>query len=328
MTGVQTCALPISCDNKGVVPQFWNDVKKFGEQDIFDIVFIANVFSHHKLVDTMIDAIDNGCVIERSRVIDGKEFTNFAHTIEKFGYFIEHTSDYISFDISRIFYKYYLNDFIKEIFRLKLLDAGWEQKNNLLDEAINNNFHKVFGLDSNDFKTWLEGSIELKDEKIANVKAKRNFQSGFKFSEGHNSKFEGEVEVKQIDRGKVTLIHNLIQNKVFEILTDKFPSDRIGTENASNTGSIDLVRESGDKYYFYEIKTTNNTRINIRQALSQLLEYAYWNDIENIERLIIIAPSEFTPESEKYLKLLRERFGLPIFYQYYDIENNKLSDPQ
>lgn len=314
----------LSLDNNGIVPELWNQIKKYGEEDIFDLVFISNVFSHVNLINTIINGIENNCIIKRGEVIGGKAYTNFAHTIEQFNYSIEHTPDYISFDISRIFYKFYLTKFIYEILRIKLIDAGWDHTNSLLDECISLNFHKVFGLSKNDFKTWLQGNIEVEEIKIRGAKAKRNFNTGIKFKSGHNTKFEGEVTINTLKQHTATFLHNLIQNKVYQILKKQYPTNEIGTETPSNIGSIDIVRRSNYKYIFYEIKTANTTKSNIRQALSQLLEYAYWNNINGIEELIVVAPTPPTSESKKYLELLRNKFNIPIFYQYYNMKTNTL----
>lgn len=312
----------------GKVPLFWDGIRKFGLQDIFDLVFIANVFSHHQLIEAMIDAVKHGCKISNGTILSGKAYTNFAHTIDEFKYKIEHTSKYISFDISRIFYKDYLIDPISKILRMKLIEASWDQKNDFFDECIQNHFHEVFGLNQNDFRQWLnvanEQNEEFKERLVAGVKAHRSFASGISFSTGHNEKYEGDVNVRTTSAHKATLIHNHIQSVVYKLFLKEYPNDEIGTEIPTNTGSLDLVRKNSEGYFLYEIKTNNDTRKNIRQALSQLLEYAYWNKIHQVRELIIIAPSESTDESAEYLRKLREDFDLPISYLYFDLNSNIL----
>jgi hypothetical protein len=271
--------------------------------------------------------IEDGCVIKRGSVITGKAYTNFAHTIDQFGYSIEHTPDFISFDISRIFYKFYLSKFVFEIIRMKLTEAGWDRKNSVIEECQNLALNNAFGLSGDAFGTWLDGNIEADPAKLKKVKAERDFAKGIKFRKGHNTKYEGKIEVKSFDKHTATLLHNRIQNKVYEILKEDFPDDEIGTEVPSNTGSIDIVKKRKDDLTFYEIKTTSNVRTNIRQALSQLLEYAYWNRIEGIERLIIVSPSQPTSEAIRYLDILRNKFSVPVYYQYFDIEKGTMSGP-
>ncbi len=135
----------LSIDKNGTVPDIWNQVKLFGIQDIYDLVFFAIVFSHHSLIDTMIDGISKDCRIERGRIIDGKAYTNFAHIIDELGLSIEHTESYVTFDLSRIFYKFYLSKFATKLFALKLTEAGWDQKNNLTEEALSFNFTRQLG---------------------------------------------------------------------------------------------------------------------------------------------------------------------------------------
>jgi len=317
----------LSIDRHGTAPELWNQLKQYGKEDIFDIVFISNILSHFDLINAMSRGIENGCVIKRGSVIDGKAYTNFAHTIEQFGYSIEHTPDFISFDISRIFYKFYLSKFIFEILRIKLTEAGWDAKNSLVEECQNLALNNIFGLSRDDFATWLGGNNEVDETKLKKAKAERNFAKGIKFREGHNTKYEGKIEVKSFDKHTATLLHNQIQNKVYEILKKDFPDDEIGTEVHSNTGSIDIVKKRKDDLTFYEIKTTSNVRTNIREALSQLLEYAYWNRIEGIEQLIIVSPSEPTSEAIDYLAILRNKFNVPVYYQLFNIEDGTLSNP-
>jgi len=312
----------------GSIPDLWNNIRNFGEQDIYDLVFISNIFSHIDLINTMIAAIDNNCVITRGEIINEKAYTNFAHTIDQLGFSIEHTPDFISFDISRIFYKFYLTNFIVNILELKLIDAGWDQSTTFIEECISNNFHKVFGLSPEEFEVWLNGALEIESISIGRVKAKRNFDNGIKFSPGHSAKFEGNIIVYQGDKHVSTFLHNKIQTRIYELLSIEFPDDDIGTEIPSNIGSIDLVRKHNGTYFFYEIKTASDTRSNIRQALSQLLEYAYWNDIRNVKELIIVAPTPSTTSSIKYINLLRNRFGIPIFYQHYNLDSNTLASKE
>jgi len=317
----------LSVNQDGVAPVLWNQLKQYGQEDIFDIVFISSVFSHIDLIHTMIKGIDNNCIIKRGTVIDGKAFTNFAHTIDQLGYSIEHTPDFISFDISRIFYKFYLSKFIFKILIIKLTEAGWDKSNNLTDECLRLGLNNVFGLSSGDFQTWLQGNIVVDDTKINKSKAKRNFERGIKFRKGHHSKYEGKLKIKSVKSHSATLLHNHIQNNVFRILSCKYPSDEIGTEVPTNTGSIDIVRKRKRDLSFYEIKTTNDIKINIRNAISQLLEYAYWNKIKGVEKLIIVGPNTPTSEAIEYLEILRTKFNIPIYYQYYNVKESILSDP-
>jgi len=100
-----------------------------------------------------------------------------------------------------------------------------------------------------------------------------------RFRPGHKPKFEGKKEYEVGVKRQSVLTHNSIQNSIYEILLSEFPEAQIGTEVATNSGSVDLVINQDENFIFYEIKTEKSVKANIRQALSQLLEYAFWNEI-------------------------------------------------
>jgi len=92
--------------------------------------------------------------------------------------------------------------------------------------------------------------------------------------------------------------------------------------------SIDIVVQRGrSKYTFYEVKTAPSIRLCIREALSQLLEYACYPDARRADKLVVIGPHRITPDAKSYLRLLRDRFHLPIYYQFFDVEQGRLMKP-
>ncbi|MFA5806540.1 MAG: hypothetical protein WC879_18055 [Melioribacteraceae bacterium] len=153
----------LSIDEKGLAPDLWNEIKKYGLEDIFDLVFIAIIFSHNDFINALKKGISDGCVIKRGDVVSGKVYTNFAHIIDQYGFAIEHTADYVTFDISRIFYKYYIPELVAKLLNIKLVEAGWDKSNTLVEECIRLDLHRVFGLDANEFKDWLLEAKEFDD---------------------------------------------------------------------------------------------------------------------------------------------------------------------
>jgi len=71
---------------KGRVPALWNTVRNLGQEAINGLVLIAIIFSHHELIRAMAEGHTGSFrgVVVRGRVIDGKAYTNFAHTLERF----------------------------------------------------------------------------------------------------------------------------------------------------------------------------------------------------------------------------------------------------
>jgi hypothetical protein len=40
----------LSINQAGIAPDLWNEIKKYGLEDVMDLVFIAIVFSHHDYI--------------------------------------------------------------------------------------------------------------------------------------------------------------------------------------------------------------------------------------------------------------------------------------
>ena len=114
----------------------------------------------------------------------------------------------------------------------------------------------------------------------------------------------------------VTLRHNLLQTAFYERLVSKFGTKNVGTELASGAGtSVDVVVRRADGYWFYEIKTAHSPRACIREALGQLLEYAFWPGAQEALRLIVVGESSLDQEGADYLQRLRTKFSLPVHYE-------------
>lgn len=315
----------LSVDKNAKVPNIWDDIRILGEQDIQDLVFIAIVFSHHSLIETMIHSNHNHCKIIKGVKIGGKSFTNFAHIIDQFNLSVEHTKDHVSYDISRIFYKTYLPGYVRKIIALKLYDAGWDGKGKDYEIAIRNNFNDVFGVTADEFRKWFEESAFPSQNSIQRVKAFRNYPTGIKFKKGHSPKYTGSsVKIGSSPQSLITFTHNRIQNELFKQLNKVHPG-KVGTEVSSNNGSIDIAIKLNNQYILYEIKTAKTSKDNIRQALSQILEYAYWNTKIKVKKLIIVGPVRCDKDSQEYLKFLRDSFTIPIYYQHFDLTKKRLS---
>ena len=150
----------------------------------------------------------------------------------------------------------------------------------------------------------------------------------FGFVPGHNEK-ACEAEAKYGSyKVNMDLDQNQWQTPIYNQLSKKFGPENVGTERPTTSGGqIDVVVKKNSEFTFYEIKTSHNVRLCIREALGQLLEYAYFPPPPGANRatqLVIVSSNVLTPEAECYLTMLRERFGLPIHYQRYDPDKNTL----
>ncbi len=127
------------------------------------------------------------------------------------------------------------------------------------------------------------------------------------------------------DQVTATRLHNLIQNKLYAHLAKTHGSSQVGTEVSTGNGtSIDVVLRIKTKFWFYEIKTATSVKVSIRQAIPQLLEYAYWPNDEKATRLIIVSHLSSDTESESYLATLRKKFSIPLYYQQFSLDSEIL----
>ena len=150
----------------------------------------------------------------------------------------------------------------------------------------------------------------------------------FIFRQGHTQKKGATESSYEAHSSNIDLVHNRIQTRIYQQLAKKFGKDNVGTELDAGYGSlIDVViKESNGKFIFYEIKTSYSVRLRIRDALAQLLEYAYYPNRNNATKIVVVSPDAVTKEAQSYLEHLRHRFGIPVYYQRYDPEQEALED--
>jgi hypothetical protein len=317
----------------GIVPDVWTKARQRGSETINALVLVAIIYSHHGLIRAMQESTNKRPFcgrIERGKNVDGKAFTNFANNIEELGFSTEHSPDHVDFDLHRLFEIHGFNELLLELLTTVLRHAGWEATNSVIDECIALKFHEVFSVGEQEFRDWLSsGSAPGAGDKLSSKDADyflkgtdRPSTGEFTFKAGHAPKKTGTVVVSA-SRANATadLLHNEMQNALIAELCGKFGSDNVGSEQSTGSGtSIDVVVKAGKETWFYEIKTDASVKACIRQAIPQLLEYAYWQGKAAIaDRLIIVGPSPISKEAETYLGFLRSHFGLPFSYEQHKV---------
>ncbi|MFC1968762.1 hypothetical protein ACFLVX_05210 [Chloroflexota bacterium] len=142
----------------------------------------------------------------------------------------------------------------------------------------------------------------------------------FKFRPGFTSK-ASTAEVSQTERQlNITLRHNTLQEALCEKLVKKYGDRNVSAEQPNGAGtSIDAVVRLGTDFWFYEIKTANSPRACLRQAIGQLLEYAFWPGAQQANRLIVVGEKTLDEEGKQYLQILKKRFQLPVSYEHISV---------
>lgn len=108
-------------------------------------------------------------------------------------------------------------------------------------------------------------------------------------------------------------IHKKIQNRIYDILNKKRKYHEVKLE----LNSVDIVarKNKNSDQEFYEIKTFATAKRSIREALGQILEYAYCSNNKPPGKLIIVSENNPGRETIEYMQLLRKRFRIPVYYQ-------------
>ena len=160
----------------------------------------------------------------------------------------------------------------------------------------------------------------VEGDSSSSLKPQRQGAARFTFKPGCQLKPSSALRENSPGISNIRLRHNDMQLTLYDKLASKYGKDNVGTEIPSGNGlPIDVVvKDEDDSYSFYEIKTSHAPRICIREAIGQLLEYAYWDICgPEIKNLFIVGPNSMDDAAEKYLSELKERFTLPIRYDHH-----------
>jgi hypothetical protein len=137
------------------------------------------------------------------------------------------------------------------------------------------------------------------------------FQSGRK---SHLTKTKATYAQEVLD---VNLRHNFLLELFEKQLKKRYGSKNVFTENPSGLGrnSIDLVVRHAGASWYYDIKTSLEPRLCIREAMGQLLEYAFWPGCNEAHRLVVVGESAPGEDLVEYCRRLKKRFSFPISYE-------------
>jgi hypothetical protein len=156
--------------------------------------------------------------------------------------------------------------------------------------------------------------VEGHPEALINL---RDDVSGFSFYERFEVP-EGDVTDRSPQQAtSVNLRSRWLTVALRHVLKEEQPEARFGTEIPSGSGGrIDLVVKTIDGFFdLYEVKPATAARHAIRQALPQLLEYAFRSENPKVRNLYIVSDGQLDNVSENFLSKLRAR-NIPIYYRH------------
>jgi hypothetical protein len=138
----------------------------------------------------------------------------------------------------------------------------------------------------------------------------------FVFRSGRKSnltKTKASYAQKELD---VNLRHNLLQETLYRQLVAEYGTENVHREVPTGNGnSVDVAVQQTEGFWFYEIKTFQSPRACVREAIGQLLEYAFWPKSQEACRLIIVGETAPDQDVLEYCRRLKQRFSLPVEYQ-------------
>lgn len=323
----------LSVDNAGKVPVVWSEAKKEGPETIDGLVLMAIIFSHHTLIEAMSEATTGPGIgaIERCKTIDGKSFTNFKNDLIELRVARSADANTVRYDLSHITENGRLGSLTGELLKLKLKSVGWDGAGTIAEESVKQNLHAALGLTEDDFRDWLSGmwSDAGQEEQEGQEDSEEQEVQDFIFAPGHQSRKAGRSKKpRQAERAEARLLHNELQQILYQRLVEDHGAANVATEHPAGVQrtAIDIaVKLDKNQHIFYEIKTNSSARICVREAIGQLLEYSYWVDTERAQQLIIVGPQPPNDEISTYIKSIRERTRLPLYYQSIDEKTRVLS---
>lgn len=107
--------------------------------------------------------------------------------------------------------------------------------------------------------------------------------------------------------------HRIIQRRLLERLRQKYGADNVRIE----VDGVDAIVQTERETRLYEIKTHADPRTVIREALGQILEYAYHprRHYTQPRRLVIVGRTPLGADERSYLEHLNNVFHIPLEYE-------------
>ena len=124
-------------------------------------------------------------------------------------------------------------------------------------------------------------------------------------------------------------LHSAIQDDFYLFLKKTFPLDKIVKEAfiSGINRRIDIYhkREDGTQI-IYEVKSYNNLETSIKDAIGQLLEYAYYPDRKTRFQLFVVSHKQITIKLKQYINNLNNLLGINLGVIFFDNARQTIVD--
>lgn len=168
-----------------------------------------------------------------------------------------------------------------------------------------------------DFSVGLQTtSLQLADVLAAHNRDATVSPTCFYFSARTPSSALEAVTRREVQRTNVERVHLEMQRSLYKALVEVHGHPNVAAEQPMASGAFaDLVVQDGDSYHIYELKTDKSPRECVRQALGQIMEYAYWPGSPPVSALWIVGPAPIDEQGQEYVSKLQGRFSIPLKYR-------------
>lgn len=122
----------------------------------------------------------------------------------------------------------------------------------------------------------------------------------------------------------VDLIHVDMQDRLYRWLRERHGTDAVRKEFEN---VVDLRLQVDGEITFFELKTDDSAQRCIRSAMGQLFEYATYPVSMKATRWVVVGDKRPTQDDQAYLRHLRTKFGLPIYYAKFCWKTGGIGDP-
>jgi hypothetical protein len=150
----------------GMVPEFWDEVRKHDRATIQAFVFVAVVFAHKRLIDAFREAghgAASGTLFRAA--MSEKEFTNLQFAMAAVGLSqYQRGADQIDYDMTGLVSQLQsVRDLVGKLLRFKLRRCGWRDPEifriapdlPLAEQCVHERFHHVLGMTEVEFAEWI-----------------------------------------------------------------------------------------------------------------------------------------------------------------------------
>ncbi len=208
-------------NDRNILPNVWDTVKSLDQEAQFSLLLFSIIFSHKDLIEifkTSINAEMKGAIKRAS--IEVKTYTNLAYALYRAGLAtnFREGANSTDFDLSPIFTRNEIGPLAKVVLISHLNNMGWNEPNinqpfqRTFNEQIEfYEFHKVFGITSNQFIDWLDGKNLIQSRNLMPLTNPWDLINNFKDSIDNCG--------LQFDRTIILRFIASLQTKPFVILT-------------------------------------------------------------------------------------------------------------